>query len=273
MSVPRRFDAFKSVPVLVFVLALFLSLAVPPAAAGPLDGKEIGVVLMHGKGGRTKLIDGLAGALRSAGARVETPLMPWSRDRIYDRTYDDSMKEIDAAVERLKAAGAKRIVVAGHSMGANASLGYGARRDGLAAVVLLAYGHVPSNNFFRNNFGADVARAKALIDAGKGAERGEYPDLNQGERFTRTVRADVFWSWFAPDGPASDRNNAQNIRPGVPVLWVSADSDRVSDYGRRLIWDRLPGNPKNRFEVISSNHVRTPEDAKEIVVEWLSKLD
>ncbi len=269
MSVLRRLAAFASFAVLLFSL----SVSVPPAAAGPLDGKDVGVVLMHGKGGRTKLIDRLAEAVRAAGGKVETPLMPWSRDRIYDRTYDDSMKEIDAAVERLRAAGAKRIVVAGHSMGANASLGYGARRDGLAAVVLLAYGHVPSNNFFRNNFGADVARAKALIDGGKGAETGEYPDLNQGERSTRTVRADVFWSWFAPDGPAGDRNNAQNFRPGVPVLWVSADSDRVSDYGRRLIWDRLPGNPKNRFEVISSNHVKTPEDAKEMVVEWLSTLD
>ena len=40
MSVPRRFAAFASLPVLLFVLALFVSLAVPPAAAGPLDGKE-----------------------------------------------------------------------------------------------------------------------------------------------------------------------------------------------------------------------------------------
>lgn len=267
MSVLRR-----TAVIVVFVLLIPL-LFVPVAdAAGRLDGKGIGIVLMHGKGGRTKLIDGLADAIRSAGAKVETPLMPWSRERIYDRTYEDSMKEIDAAVDALRKDGATRIVVAGHSMGANASLGYGARRKGLAGIVLLAYGHVPSNNYFRKNFGTDVARAKELVDAGKGAETGEYPDINQGETFTRTVRADIFWSWFAPDGPASDRANAENMTADTPVLWVSGDRDRISEYGRKLVWDRIPANPQSEFVVISSNHMRTPADSVETVIGWLAKL-
>lgn len=268
MSIARKIAA---------VLLALVALTVLPtgwetAAAGSLDGKGFGVVMMHGKGGRTKLIDGLADALRSAGARVVTPLMPWSRDRIYDRTYEDSMKEIDAAVEALRKDGATRIVVAGHSLGANAALGYGARRKGLAGIVLLAYGHVPSNKFFRKNFGGDVDRAKALIDAGKGAETGEYPDVNQGESFTRTVRADVYWSWFAPEGPAGDGRNAANMNADTPVLWVSGDRDRVSEYGRGLIWDRIPANPQNEFTVISSNHVKTPADSIETVIGWLAKL-
>lgn len=260
-------------PIVLFLAVVVLLVAFSTARAAPLDGKGIGVVLMHGKGGRTGLIDGLAAAIRAAGAKVATPLMPWSRDRIYDRTHEEAMKEIDTAVAALRADGATRIVVAGHSMGANAALGYGARRDGLAGVILLAYGHVPNNKYFRTHFAGDVARAKELIDAGRGAETGSYPDINTGSAESRTVSAEIYWSWFSPDGPAGDRQNAENFRPGTPVLWVSADSDRISQYGRPLIWDRLPPSPKSRFEIISSDHRSTPEDAKAIVVEWLAALD
>ena len=58
--------------------------------------------------------------------------MPWSARRIYDATYDQAMDEIDASVEKLKKAGAKKIAVIGHSLGANAAIGYAARRKGLA---------------------------------------------------------------------------------------------------------------------------------------------
>ncbi len=102
-----------------------------------------GVVLLHGKGGTpTSMIEGLTESLRKEGAVVEAPELPWSRRRMYDATYDQAMAEIDLAVQKLKWAGATKIVVAGHSLGANAAIGYGARRDGLAAVIALAPGHL-----------------------------------------------------------------------------------------------------------------------------------
>jgi dienelactone hydrolase len=58
------------------------------------------------------------------------------------------MEEIDRAVARLKSQGAKKIVVAGQSFGANAAIGYGARRDGLAAIMAIAPGHVPERPMF-----------------------------------------------------------------------------------------------------------------------------
>ena len=189
----------------------------------PIGGNKIGMVLMHGKGGNTKYVDSLASGLRSAGVKVETPLMPWSRNRIYDRTYDDSMLEIDAAIKRLKFQGAERIVVGGHSLGANAALGYAARRKGLAGVVLLAYGHVPSGRVFSEKLRLFVAQAQSMIDAGNGNKVGSFGDLNQGGTSTRLVSANIYYSWFAPNGPASDKTNAANVKEGTPVLWVSGD--------------------------------------------------
>ena len=125
------------------VLALVVLTASQAVKADPISGDKIGVVLLHGKGGGAKWVYDLGNDLESAGALVETPEMPWSKDRIYDKGYEESMSEIDTYVARLKADGAKRIFIAGHSLGGNAALGYAARHKGLSGVILLAYGHTP----------------------------------------------------------------------------------------------------------------------------------
>lgn len=256
----------------VVIAAGVLLLGCQAVKVEPIGGDKIGMVLMHAKGDNTKRVDSLASSLRSAGVLVATPLMPWSRNRIYDRTYDDSMLEIDAAVKRLKSKGARRIVVGGDSMGANAALGYAARREGLAGVVLLAYGHVPSGSFFSEKLRAYVGQAKTMIDAGNGNKIGSFGDINQSGTSTRFLRADIYYSWFAPNGPASDKINAANVKEGTPVLWVSGDADRVSKFGRRLIWYRIPDHPKNKFVVISSNHLNTLSNSIKTVADWLRTL-
>src|SRR5690606_19688598 len=108
-----------------------------PAMAQPAKGTGIGIVWMHGKWGNPGKYTTFVQRLRSAEMIVESPEMPWSGRRKYAKSYEGAMTEIDAAVARLKAKGATRIIVGGHSMGANAALGYGARREGLTALLLL----------------------------------------------------------------------------------------------------------------------------------------
>ena len=121
-----------------FLIAL-ASIAVSPAAwAGGFEG--VGVVLVHGKGGGTGPLQPLAAALKKQGALVSIPLMSW---RSSYRTYDATLDELGVEVARLRQRGARKIVLAGHSMGANLSLGYSAARGGIAGVVALAPGHRP----------------------------------------------------------------------------------------------------------------------------------
>ena len=67
----------------------------------PMPGDKIGMVLMHGKGGTTSSVRSLGSKLESAGILVEMPSMPWSKNRIYDKGYVESMEEIDTYVARL----------------------------------------------------------------------------------------------------------------------------------------------------------------------------
>ena len=116
---------------LALSLALAAAILLPSfcgaAAGGALQG--LGIVYLHGKGGWPGAFNGgILSSLQDEGALIATPEMPWSFHRRYAATYDQAMTEIDAAVAGLKAKGARRIVIIGHSLGANAAIGYAARR-------------------------------------------------------------------------------------------------------------------------------------------------
>jgi len=117
------------------MLCLLLLIATAVQAAS-LQG--VGVVFLHGKGVWAGAFDGgIPAALEAEGAVAVSPEMPWSLRRIYGATYEEAMREIDAAVAGLKGRGARRIIIIGHSLGANAAIGYAASRHEVAAVVAL----------------------------------------------------------------------------------------------------------------------------------------
>jgi len=257
------------------LIVSFAAAALAAPAAHAAD--RIGVVLMHGKSGTAgpkSLIGSLHAALESAGFLVDAPEMPWSRSRVLDKDYEQSMAEIDDAVSRLKANGATRIVVGGHSMGANAALGYGARRDGLAAVVAIAPGHVPDVAGFQRLVDHHYRLAREMVAAGKGDEVTELNDVNQGRGELISVKAAVYLSWFDPEGPAVMPKNAANLKSGTALFWIIDDKDAMLRRGddENYAFVKAPKHPKSAYEVIESTHRNTPADGAERIVVWLKAL-
>ena len=155
--------------------ALFLFSTLPAFAGGP-----IGIVLLHGKTGMPGQMANLASSLSAAGYLVETPEMCWSKKRIFDKSLADCLLEVDAAVARLKAGGAARVVVAGTSQGAMAALEYGATRGGLSGIVAMAPAADPVNPAKYPGFAEGLDKAKSLIAGGQGDAPAEIPDLISG---------------------------------------------------------------------------------------------
>jgi pimeloyl-ACP methyl ester carboxylesterase len=253
-------------------ITLFLG-ALSPLGAGAAE--KIGVLLLHSKENGNKSIYHLSGEIESAGYLVEMPSStPWSPNRIYDRTYLDTLKEMDAAVDKLKAAGATKVVVGGHSIGANVALGYGANRKGIAGLLILGAGHFISGNFMGKKLKDDVAKSKSMIAAGKAKEEADFDDINQRKEISREMTAEIYQSWFDKAGPANMRTNAANLPGDLPVLWVAGKEDKVaSKVLKRVAYDKMAGNPMNRFVIISGSHGETAENAGSIVIDWLKTLE
>ncbi|MEJ1161612.1 alpha/beta hydrolase [Prosthecomicrobium sp. N25] len=239
--------------VLATLIAAAAALTGPAALAQSMKG--MGVVLIHGKAGGQGPLQPLAAALRADGALVALPNMSWTSGY---RTYDETLDEIARSVEGLRRQGVTRIVLAGHSLGANVALGYAARRRGVAAVVAMAPGHRPQN--FLTRIGADIGRARAMVAAGQGQQTAIFTDFNQGKALTVRTTAVAYLSFFDPAGPGNMANTAG--KAGVPILWVIGTGDEAA------LRDPVPTGTGTRI-LVGANHGDTPSVAVAEIMGWL----
>ena len=261
-------------PFRLLAVALVLAGGAPACAqSGPLAG--MGIVLMHGKGGRPGgNIGGLAAALEAQGARVIMPTMAWSGSRgvptSYNITFEQALGDIDGAIGTLRARGAKRIVIAGQSLGANAAIAYAARKGGqVAGVMALAPGHTPDRNR-RPELLQAVVEARAQVAAGQGTARGAFPDSNQGQVFSVPGTVAGWFSYYDANGTANMPNNAARLTQ--PFLYVIGTSDPLIFAGRAYIFSQARAHPKSRYVEVNAGHLDTPETARDDVVSWLKGL-
>jgi acetyl esterase/lipase len=250
--------------VLIAVVALALALDAKSAES------DVGIVLMHGKwaGPPAPPVQTLAAALSAKGFKVVTPAMPWGRKRMYDADYPAALSEIDASVKMLREKGAKRIIVAGHSFGANASIAYAASSREVDGVMAIAPGHAPD----RQDFGASVARARQMIAEGKAEETAPFDDNNQGQNRTINTTARIYLSYFDPEGLGVMPKSAAAIPKPVPFLWVVGTQDGIIRYGESYVFNKVPKHASNKYLVVGADHRGTPEAAAPQIVEWIMSL-
>ncbi|HEY6895698.1 MAG TPA: alpha/beta fold hydrolase [Rhodocyclaceae bacterium] len=244
-----------------------------PAVEGsaPAPAAQLGVVVLHGKWDNPQgHIVGLVRQLKAAGFKVAVPEMAWSLRRGYDTDLAGVERDIDAAIDGLRKAGAQRIVLAGHSLGSAGAVRYAGRHvvDGL---VVLAPGHFPEGKSFREKTGESLARAQALIAAGKGDEVDSFVDPNTGGRLKRlALPARIYAEFMDPEGPMNYANNSAAVKPGIPVLWIAgAGEDEGPKRSGYAAYQRLPEAPPPRYLEISGVHLDIPDAAAGVVIEWL----
>jgi pimeloyl-ACP methyl ester carboxylesterase len=249
------------------VAALLFSLACGYATAA-----DIGAIVIHGKWGLPDALEGLASALEKQGYAVAVPEMPWSRRRNYDRSVEEADREIDAQVDKLRVAGAKRIVLVGHSLGAAYALHYGGRTQ-VDAIVAIAPGHRPENPRIAQTLADDVKRARDHVAAGRPAETISFTDFNSGGRRSRmTASAASFTSYFDPAGPMNMGRNVESLKP-TPVLWmVPTREESPLREGNIALYKRLPQNAGNQLAEPGSDHMQAPQASIPTLVEWLKKV-
>ncbi len=203
---------------------------------------------------------------------VDRPTMCWSRVRVFDHTIIDCMSDVDASIARLKNRGATAIVVAGHSNGGLGAIVYGSLQDGLKGVIALAPAP-PPGVANRPEIKASMQQARDLVAAGRGDEFQSFTDTNTGPRGIVAIQvratAKIFISFFDMTGPGTLVADASKLK--APVLWISGTRD-PSQNSREAGFDKVPANPLNRYVLLNSGHMDTPDNAADAVVAWLKEL-
>lgn len=257
-------------------LAVSILLVLPLFATGCQTAAEnnVGIVLMHGKRGtamQRSPLGPLISRLKYENFFVATPDMPWHRHRWLEKDYMQSMAEIDNLVADLKSRGATKIVVGGHSMGANAALGYGARRGGLAGVLAIAPGHSPGDNDYQLMLDNDYQRAREMVEAGKGEDVAVFRDVNQMRDSKWKIKARVYLSWYDPQGSAPMKKNTAGLKPGTALMWVEGQDDS-SFKGEYYAFDKAPAHPKNVYVIVPGGHGAVPRSGADKIIAWLKGL-
>jgi pimeloyl-ACP methyl ester carboxylesterase len=242
--------------------------------------EKIGVVLMHGKQGggpQDSSLEVVHRKLLAAGIEVIKPEMPWSFNRFIDGNWDGAMNEIKAHVEKVKQSGATKVVLVGHSIGSPAAMSYAARHSDVAAIALLAPGHVPLYYSMCIPYSPikmcavkdGVEFARKQVDAGNADKKQGLTDINQGRRNVVWMTPRDYLTYFEPTSDAEMAVTAPKIPSNIPVLWVIGDRDYLIREGRQYVFEKLPSNSKSQYLEVSANHLTTPAVASDQIVNWV----
>lgn len=254
-----------------FVMAIVAALIGAPSESA---AQKVGVVVLHGRWDSPRgWALGLAHYLEREGHLVANPEMPWSGSRSYDKGAAAFVSEIDAAVADLRAKGAAKVAIAGHSQGALAALYYATQRE-VSGIALIAPGGYAQGKLFLEHYGATVAEARRLAAEGRHGDSISFVDLNTGNR-TRRVRAPAasVLDYFDPDGPMNSFRIASQVKPGTAVLWIAPRQEseglkRLSE----LTFEGLPAQVTRSRVDVAADHLNAPDAAKQALVEWLKGL-
>lgn len=254
--------------VVTMLAVAIISFAQTPMAQVP--SSAIGVVIMHGKGGSpARHVSRLVSALEQKGYLVANLEMPWSANREYDAGVEVAEKEVDAALGSLRAKGAGKVFVAGHSQGGLFAIHYGGKRS-VDGVIAIAPGGNVANPIYRRELGESVERARKLVAEGKGNEKARLSDYEGSKgTYTVTVTSAAYLTWFDPEGAMNQLKASRAMNPQVPVLFIAPKNDypgllRI----KQMLFDALPRNALTRMYEPDSSHLDAPFASREEIARW-----
>ncbi len=251
--------------------AMFLFTGAVVAQTTP---QAVGVVVMHGKGGSpTKFVAELASGLEAKGHLVANIEMPWSGNRNYDVNPAAAEAEVDAALARLRAKGASRLFVAGHSLGGTFAFYYGSKHA-VDGIISIAPGASTASQVVREKLGGTLEEARKLVAEGKGGETARLQDF-EGAKGTYAVvcKPDNYVLWFDPDGAMNLMKSIRALKPEMPVLLIVPKGDYPSLIKQKQsLVDALPRNPQTRLFEPDATHTGAPNASRDEISRWMMEV-
>ena len=256
------------------LVLLILVTGMPQTSTAQKISSEIGIVLMHGKGGSPAwYVSTLASYLEKNEYVVANLEMPWSGRRDYHVSVSVAEREVESALDALRSKGAKKLFVVGHSQGGLFALFFGGKHvvDG---IVSIAPGGDVGNSTFREKLGASVDLARKLIAEGRGDEKTRFYDYENIKGMTPVITTPtIYLSWFDPNGAMNQTMAVIAVSPRIPVLYIVPKGDypglrRVKE----PMFNALPGNPLSKLYEPDSSHIDAPSASRDEIVRWTTDV-
>lgn len=255
--------------VTVFLAALACAFSQSWAQPAP----KIGVVVMHGKAGSPgRHVAPLASALENEGFLVANLEMPWSGARNYDVDVPAAEKQVQEALEGLRAKGAGKLFVSGHSQGGLFAIHLGGRLA-LDGIIPIAPGGNVAADAYRQKIGASLDEARKLVADGKGAERRSLLDMEGGKVYPVGAVPAAYVSWFDPEGAMNEFRALGALNANLPVLLVVPTRDYPGLLALKdRVFSALPSTPYTRLYQPQSDHLGSPAAAAPEVARWIRQV-
>ena len=140
-------------------------------------------------------------------------------------------------------------------------------------IIAIAPGGNVGNQAYAREVGDSVERARKLVAEGKGAEKDSFDDYEGSKgRFSVTVTAASYLSWFDPQGAMNQMKSSKAIPAEVPVLFVAPTGDYPAlQRIKGMAFGALPGNPRTRMYEPSASHLEAPAASIDEIARWTAE--
>lgn len=253
------------------ILAVFAA-ALPMTAVA--QAEPIGIVIMHGKGGSPqRLVLELAKGLEAKGFLVANLEMPWSGRRNYDVPVAKGEEEVETALAGLRAKGAKKVFVSGHSQGGVFTLHLAGKLTADGFIPIAPGGNV-GDYFYRQKIAGSLARAQQLVADGKGNQAIPLEDF-EGSKGVYEVLAvpAAYVTWFDPEGAMNQERAIGAVTNRTPVLWVAPTHDypNLRKLGPSM-YRRLAKHPLTKYYEPAADHRGGPAASVDEIARWTREV-
>ncbi|MBM3273325.1 alpha/beta fold hydrolase [Candidatus Kaiserbacteria bacterium] len=264
---------FKILRQIFVMFVAAMALVAPAALLAAPSPAEIGVVVMHGKGGGPgKYVNGLAAAFERAGFQVANLNMPWSHKRRYDVTMSGGVEEITRALDAMRAKGARKVFVAGHSQGGLFAVYYAGLHQVDGVLPIAPGGQVDAASNVAN-LAPYIEKAKQMVNEGRGSDKADFAEFEGAKgSIPLSTTAAIYLDWFDPNGAHTTRV-FKSVKQGTPVLYVAPSRDYPGLVrSKQQLFAALPPHPKTRIYEPDSDHMGAPDVAAEEAVRWVREV-
>jgi len=229
-------------------------------------------VLIHGKWSypNTPVFRILEKDLREKNYVVAKPHMPWSKTRQYDQTYELALQDLAKMIQQHRREGIKKMVLIGHSLGANAAIAYQSHIGDADAIVAITPGHVPYLMCKKDKHHEYVVKkAEDNLKRNKNKTLIDFIDLNCDIHKKFTLPADIFFSYFNPAGLGHMPETIKKFKKSIPLLYIEGATDHIH-VGPDCVFSRAPYHPLSAYMLASGNHFTAAEISSKQITSWLN---